>query len=67
MQVELLQNYLSEAGRLRSLFWTGFGLQTSPIFQQRKASVAEYVQFYNLEHITLKNGLAPFEIWSKAV
>ena len=29
-------------------------------------AVAEYVQFYNFERINLKNGLTPFEIWSKA-
>ena len=29
--------------------------------------VAEYVQFYNYERISLKNGLTPFEIRSKAV
>lgn len=28
-------------------------------------AVAEYVQFYNFECINLKNGLTPFEIWSK--
>ena len=30
-------------------------------------AVAEYVHFYNFERINLKNGLTPFEIWSKAV
>lgn len=28
-------------------------------------AVAEYVHFYNFQRIHLKNGLTPFEIWSK--
>lgn len=33
---------------------------------QVQQAVSEYVQFYNFERINLKNGLAPFEIRSKA-
>ena len=32
---------------------------------QVEQAVAEYVQFYNFERINLKDGLTPFEIWSK--
>ena len=28
-------------------------------------AVSEYVQFYHFQRIHLKNGLIPFEIWSK--
>ena len=28
--------------------------------------VSEYIDFYNFERISLKNGLTPVEIWSKA-
>lgn len=31
-----------------------------------KRAVTEYVQFYNLERINLKDGLTPYEIQSKA-
>lgn len=34
---------------------------------QFEQAVAEYVHFYNVERINLKNGLIPYEIRNKAV